>query len=299
MAGIREINLLLVEDNRGDARLIQEMLKDGKVARYACTVAENLTVALSQLENKKFDIVMLDLNLPESSGIETLDRIIGLPGIMPPVIVLTGLDDEAIGMSAIERGAEDFLIKNTIDAAQLSRSIRYAIERKRIEDSLRESEEIFRQFMEHSPVYVFFKDEQSRSIRLSKNYEAMLGRPIDEMLGKTMDELFPSDLAKGMIADNLRTLREGKRIDIEETLNGRIYNTIKFPILQDGKPLYLAGFTIDITERKQAEDSVNRQLDELRRWQEVMLEREGRVMELKKEINELLRELGRPEKYGD
>ncbi len=256
MAGIQEINLLLVEDNRGDARLIQEMLKDGTAARYACTVAENLTLALSQLENKKFDIVMLDLNLPESSGIETLDRIIGLPGIMPPVIVLTGLDDEAIGMSAIERGAEDFLIKNSVNAALLSRSIRYAIERKRIEDSLRESDEIFRQFMEHSPVYVFFKDEKIRSLRLSKNYEAMLGKSIDEMLGKTMDEMFPSDLSRSMIADDLRILKEGKRVDIEEELNGRSYTTIKFPILHKGKPRYLAGFTIDITERKRAEKDI-------------------------------------------
>jgi two-component system, cell cycle sensor histidine kinase and response regulator CckA len=295
----RDLNLLLIEDNRGDARLILEMLKESKLGHYECTVAENLTLAFSQLEHQKFDIMILDLNLPESSGIETLDRIIGFPGVMPPIIVLTGLDDETIGVSAIERGAEDYLVKGSINAAQLSRSIRYAVERTKLARALRESEEIFRQFMEHSPVYVFFKDEQLKSLRLSKNFESMLGKPLEELLGKTMEELFPSDLAGSMAADDLRILKEGKRIDIEEVLNGRTYNTIKFPIQQEGGLLYVAGFTIDITEQKHVEETLRNQLDELRRWQEVMMGREGRVIELKKEVNGLLREQGRTEKYDD
>ncbi len=124
---------------------------------------------------------------------------------------------------------------------------------KQTEKALRESEEIFTQFLEHSPIYVFFKDKDARSLRLSRNYEAMLGRPISELLGKTMDDLFPSDLAKNMVADDLRVLQEGKPIEIEEELNGRFYDTTKFPIIRDGEAQYLAGFTMDVTERKQAE----------------------------------------------
>jgi len=126
-------------------------------------------------------------------------------------------------------------------------------ERKLAEEALRESENIFNLFMEHSPIYVFFKDENLRSIRLSRNYEQMLGRPIDELLGKTMDELFPSDIAKSITADDLRILNEGKPISIEEEFNERFYETTKFPILINGKPKYLAGFTIDITERNETE----------------------------------------------
>ncbi|MHB9097600.1 MAG: PAS domain S-box protein [Syntrophales bacterium] len=127
-------------------------------------------------------------------------------------------------------------------------------ERKRAVEALRESEEIFSQFMENSPIYIFFKDDHIRAIRLSRNYEKMLGRPMHELLGKTMDDLFPSSLAKKMIADDLNILREGKQITIEEELNGRSYATIKFPIQYGGKPRYLAGYTIDITERKKAEE---------------------------------------------
>jgi len=127
-------------------------------------------------------------------------------------------------------------------------------ERKKVEAALRESEEIFHQFMEHSPIYVFFKDENIRAMHLSRNYEAMLGRPMSELLGKNMDDLFPSDFAKSIVAHDMRVLKDGKLIEVEEELNGRYYSTIKFPIEVEGKPRHLAGFTIDITERKQAEE---------------------------------------------
>ncbi len=128
--------------------------------------------------------------------------------------------------------------------------------RRHAEDALKQSEEIFSQFMEHSPIYVFFKDENIRAIRLSRNFESMVNMPLKEMLGKTMDELFPSDMAKKMVADDLRILKEGKKIEIEEELNGHLYSTIKFPIKIAGKPTFLAGFTIDITERKLAEKAL-------------------------------------------
>lgn len=129
-------------------------------------------------------------------------------------------------------------------------------ERKQAEETLKESEAIFSSFLEHSPVYVFFKDKETRSLMLSKNYEQMLGMSIHDLLGKTMDDLFPSDLAKSMIADDLQILNEGKRIMVVEEFNGRIYETTKFPVLKDGKPYLLAGFTLDITERRQAETAL-------------------------------------------
>ena len=135
-------------------------------------------------------------------------------------------------------------------------------ERKRAEESLLESQEIFNQFMLNSPIYVFFKDKQIRSLRLSRNFEQMLGRPLPELLGKTMDELFPSEFAKQMVADDIRTLKEGKLIEIEEELNGRYYATTKFPIYIDKKPMYLAGYTIDITGRKLAGDTIKAALKE-------------------------------------
>ena len=134
---------------------------------------------------------------------------------------------------------------------------------------LRESEEIFERFMEHSPIFVFFKDENMRALRLSRNYEAMLGMPVAEMLGRTMEELFPSGLAKRMVADDMRIMKEGKAITMEEEFNGRLYSTIKFPILIEGEPRFLAGYTMDITERNRAEEEIKESGERLLEAQQV------------------------------
>ncbi len=130
-------------------------------------------------------------------------------------------------------------------------------DRKKSENELNESNEIFSQFMEHSPIYIFFKDENIRTLKLSRNFEDMLGKPLEELIGKKMDELFASDLAKKMIADDLQILKNGQEVSIEEEMNGRQYITKKFPIQIEGKPSFLAGYTIDITESKRAEQVIN------------------------------------------
>jgi PAS domain S-box-containing protein len=141
-------------------------------------------------------------------------------------------------------------------------------ERVRAQQALKESEEIFRNFLEHSPVYVFFKDKDIRAIKLSKNYEQMLGKPISELLGKTMDDLFPSDLAKKMIEDDKHILNEGRYVVVDEELDGRFYTTIKYPIQIDEHTRYLAGFTIDITDKKKAEDALMEQHAEIEKQNE-------------------------------
>lgn len=126
-------------------------------------------------------------------------------------------------------------------------------DKKNIENALIESEEIFNHFLKYSPVYLFFKDKDIRSLKLSPNFEQMLGRPIDELIGKDMFDLFPGELAKKMIEDDKQILTDRATKFVEEELNGRSYLTVKFPIVIAGEAKYLAGFTIDMTERKQTE----------------------------------------------
>jgi two-component system cell cycle sensor histidine kinase/response regulator CckA len=138
------------------------------------------------------------------------------------------------------------------------------LKRRKAEKALLENQIIFQSFLEYSPVYIFFKDHEIRSLMLSRNFEKMLGMPLENILGKTMDEVFPSDVAKSMIKDDKRILNEGKCITVVEELYGKIYETTKFPVFTDGKPNMLAGFTLDITERKQAEDDKAKLEEQLR-----------------------------------
>jgi PAS domain S-box-containing protein len=202
-------------------------------------------------------------------GFEATLMIGGKPGpvLMSGRIVMAGSDPyiliEGEDLSERKRVTEELVksegnVKSLLAASERSRRILLGIleDERLAKEALRESESVFESFMEHSPVYIFFKDSEIRAIRLSRNYEKMLGMPLGDILGKNMDELFPSDLAKAMVEDDKRTLQMGVQVEIVERLGDRVYETTKFPILKDGKPSMLAGFTIDITERTRAEEAL-------------------------------------------
>jgi signal transduction histidine kinase len=120
--------VLLVEDNPGDARLIRELLQDAGDADVVLEEANRVEDASAVLRRADFDIVLLDLSLPDSHGFDTFARLhADEPDV--PIVVLTGLDDEAMALAAVKAGAQDFLVKGHVSADLLTRSIRYAIER--------------------------------------------------------------------------------------------------------------------------------------------------------------------------
>lgn len=138
--------------------------------------------------------------------------------------------------------------------------IRDITARKRAEAALRQSQELFSLFMRHSPIYAYIKQvtpTDSRVLQASENFKHMVGIAGSEMVGKTMAELFPPDFAAKIVADDWQVVSEGREIALDEELDGRHYTTIKFPLVQDGQTL-LAGYTIDITERKRLEDELRR-----------------------------------------
>jgi len=117
----------------------------------------------------------------------------------------------------------------------------------------RETAELFKLFIEHSPVYTFLKDDKLRVLLLSKNYEKILGKPIDTAIGKGSDALFSPDEARRIDEVDRKVLRDGKPVDVVSEECGRFLRTVKFPIFRRGRPAFLAGFKIDITEQKTAE----------------------------------------------
>ena len=131
------LQILLVEDNRAEAVLLQESIAQIDDPPEVLHI-DNLDEAIECLKSKKFDAVLLDLALPDSEGLATLDRTNAAADHIP-IIVLTGLEDEAIGVEAVRKGAQDYLLKDQTGASQLVQTIHHAIERKRLERALAES----------------------------------------------------------------------------------------------------------------------------------------------------------------
>jgi len=133
----KPIVILLVEDNPGDRRLIREMLAEASNVTFDVQYADRLEAATEYLDHNGVEVILLDLGLPDSQGLATLKKIHAQVS-RTPIVVLTGLNDETVGLQAVNEGAQDYLIKGQVDTDLLKRTIRYAIERKQTEERERQ-----------------------------------------------------------------------------------------------------------------------------------------------------------------
>jgi len=136
---VQRTRVLLVEDNPGDARLVRESLNDGAPGQFMVKVAESLKQALEDLRATagEVDVVLLDLSLPDSQGLETYRAVHSLAPTVP-ILVLSGLNDESVALTAVNEGAQDFIRKARVDSEVLPRAIHYATERHRLLEQVRQ-----------------------------------------------------------------------------------------------------------------------------------------------------------------
>jgi DNA-binding NtrC family response regulator len=132
------ISILLVEDSPGDVALFKEMLCEANTVQFELTHCNTLSSALTLLSNRSFGIILLDLSLPDGKGLDTVVRThTAAPNV--PIVVMSGLGDEELAARALHEGAQDYLVKGQVDSNLLIRAMRYAIERKQAEESLRKA----------------------------------------------------------------------------------------------------------------------------------------------------------------
>jgi two-component sensor histidine kinase len=130
------LRILLVEDNGNDELLLREMLNASENLRFTLTVATRVSEARARMVGEAFDVILCDLSLPDARGLDAVEMLrAAVPS--PPIVVLTGLQDEATAIAAIQAGAQDYLVKDTTGAELLVRTLRYACERARIQEHLR------------------------------------------------------------------------------------------------------------------------------------------------------------------
>jgi two-component system, NarL family, sensor histidine kinase UhpB len=246
----KSTHILLVEDNPGDARLVREMLAEAGGGSFAVHWVTSLSEALEHLARGGIDLVLLDLGLPDSLGLDTFLRAYE-PASHLPFLVLTGYADEILGATAVRQGAQDYLPKGEVTGSLLHRAIRYAIERKRSETSLAAEHQKLFSLLDALPALVYLK-APDHVIRFANRvfrdtfgpwegkrcFEVVFGRPE------------PCEDCPSFAVLKTKTPHQWEWTTPDGARTYQVYN---YPFADtDGSPLVLTLGT-DITERKRTE----------------------------------------------
>src|SRR5260221_6630532 len=173
--------LLLVEDNPADAHLISTALRYADSQQFTLVHVERLSVALSWLEKKQFAVILLDLSLPDSWGLDTIKQIqTHAPHL--PVVVMTGRDDEELAIKALQEGAQDYLVKGQVEPHTLMRALRYAIERHRLLQELQASEKRYYNLFENASDALLSFTLEGIVTDVNHQLEALVGYSRDEII---------------------------------------------------------------------------------------------------------------------
>jgi len=156
----KQVRILLIEDNPGDVRLIQEMLSEVSGNPFDLECVDRLSTGLERFAAGGIDVVLLDLGLPDSRGLETFTKVDAqVPEV--PIVVLTGLDDATLAIKAVQEGAQDYLVKSQVDGDLLIRSMHYAIERKRADKRIRHLNSVLKAIRNVNQLIVMEEDRDS------------------------------------------------------------------------------------------------------------------------------------------
>jgi len=249
-------NILFIEDNPGDARLVREMLVEAEGARFELECVDRLSAGLGRLAEGGIDCVLLDLTLPDSTELDTFERVQAqAPEI--PIVIISGLDDEALAIEAVQKGAQDYLVKSYLGSYVLARTIRYAIERKRMEEeleryrghleelvkqrtaevirtnkslqaeiaerkrageALRETADYLDSLMSHASAPIIVWDPKFMITRFNHAFELLSGYTADEVIGQEVHILFPAASRDELLSK------------IARTASGEYWKSVEIPI---------------------------------------------------------------------
>jgi PAS domain S-box-containing protein/putative nucleotidyltransferase with HDIG domain len=266
----KNVKILLIEDNAGDARLIREMLSEVPDVSFELENAKRLSTGLKHLAKETPDIILLDIGLPDSQGLDTLEKVYAQVKTVP-IVVLTGLEDESVGIEAVQHGAQDYLVKGQIQSKVLWRVLNYSIERKRAGEMLRESEERYRTLFNSKLDGMCVIDEKMKVLLANRAAADMFGFDfVDELLNANPFDFIPLEekervlaaLEKDMFENNLQQTNEFRL----KTKSGKDIWVSAIGTLTEyqGKLAGLISFR-DITDRKQAEEALLESREALRK----------------------------------
>ncbi len=250
------IRVLLVEDNPGDARLIIEMLREVS-DQFELQRVDHLESALAQLDRAAVDVVLLDLGLPDSQGLETVERA-RRAAVDKPIVVISGLDDDVVALKAVRAGAQDYLPKGRIEGRGLAWVIRHAIERQGTAMQLR----WLSLAVDQSPASVFITDPRGTIQYVNQRFPEITGYSAAEAIGRTPRLLKSGLTPPAYYAKLWHTILAGEtwRGEIQNRRkNGDLYwDAVTISPVRDqrGEIAHFLAVQEDITERKRAEQAI-------------------------------------------
>ncbi|OHB78013.1 MAG: hypothetical protein A2W31_17920 [Planctomycetes bacterium RBG_16_64_10] len=253
--GSQRFQVLLVEDNPSDARLIRELLAGAKRGRFDVVTVERLATGLAALRGGSYDTVLLDLSLPDSQGIDTF-LAIQQQNPTIPIVVLSGLEDEELMLKAVHEGAQDYLVKADIDTNLLERALRYAVERKGTEAALRKSVTRFQRLVNSNIVGMILADLDGLITEANDAFLTMTGH-VRADLPLRGTELTPPEwrdrdqtAAEQLLAEGIATPWEKEYIRKD---GGRV-PVLQGVVLLERTTGECIGLVVDLSDRKQAEE---------------------------------------------
>lgn len=250
-------NILLVEADAVDAGLIKESLAETVDRKFRVEWVPRLSKAIARLGKDRFEVVLLDLTLPDSQGGEAFDRILETaPDSL--ILILGTANDEDTARQAVQRGADDYLIKDHVDAHWLPRTLHYLIERKVAREALRNSEARFRAMSDASPLGIFVSDAQGNCIYANAAYHKISGLSFEQALGTNWSMAIHPEDRQHIVAEWRAAAGSHEPFQTEARFLQKdgsvVWTRLNAVAVCDGENQYGRVQTVeDITERKATE----------------------------------------------
>jgi two-component system, cell cycle sensor histidine kinase and response regulator CckA len=276
---LERIFVQLIEDNPADARLVKEALRNepGMVIK----TADRISTAIGSLSDGQTDVILLDLGLPDSEGLDALHVLSNVASHVP-IVVITGHEDEELGRRIIGMGAQDYLVKPVMPGTLLARTLYFAIERKRAEVELRGSEAKYRQLHESLMDGFVSVDLQGRIMESNSTYQQMLGYSGEELRSLTIKQLTPEcwhEREDEIIAEQIMPRGYSDVYEKEyRRKSGEVFPIeLRTSLLRDASGARVGMWAIvrDLTERKRAEKALRESEESIRRKLDSVLSPEG------------------------
>lgn len=280
----RHFTILVVEDSLADFLLIEQMLKEIKEFDKLIVHVENVAEAIDSLRKRQPDLVLLDLSLPDSTGLNTF-LAVNKEAKSIPVLILTGLNDTRLALEAVKEGAQDYLVKGEFDERLLVKSILYSVERKNGLELWKTTQETYRLLFESNPIPMYIRERDSlRILKVNKACVALLGYSENEFRDMTIRDLYPVDaedyelefpmgtpdeegFSKPQITRHVR--KDGTQLLIECTIRELMFR---------GTPSYIV-LADDITDRRRVQEEVLFQANVLKNVRDIVFvtDRKGTI----------------------